>query len=237
MAFVKGYIATEEHRKRNSLAKMGSIPWNKGLSINLNPETNFKKGHAPWNKGKPGYKQPEGTGDKISSSVKKSWDGRRKLDHLRVCPCGNSFKPRCQTTRFCSVSCGIKGTARHNKPHTPETVRKMSESMKGKKTGSLAYQWIEDRSKLKDDRRNRKGQLSRDWVKRVKVRDGYCCKMANQDCKGQLESHHILPWKDYPELRYEINNGITLCSFHHPRKRSEELRLAPYFSNIIQMRG
>ena len=30
-----------------------------------------------------------------------------------------------------------------------------------------------------------------------------------------IRAHHILPWR-IVELRYNINNGITLCQFHHP---------------------
>lgn len=31
---------------------------------------------------------------------------------------------------------------------------------------------------------------------------------------GKVVAHHILPWKDYIELRHEVNNGITLCHYH-----------------------
>lgn len=91
--------------------------------------------------------------------------------------------------------------------------------------------WIADRSKLKvDDRRSLKNNC---WVEDCKIRDGFKCKINNKDCTGQLEVHHILSWKEYPELRHDINNGITLCHFHHPRKRAEEKRLAPYFENLL----
>lgn len=75
----------------------------------------------------------------------------------------------------------------------------------------------------------------RGWMKQVKDRDGWKCKIANPDCHGRLEAHHILGWKDYPELRYEINNGITLCLAHHPRKRAEEKRLAPFFTELVSV--
>lgn len=71
------------------------------------------------------------------------------------------------------------------------------------------------------------------WMKAVKNRDEWKCRIANVDCNGRLEAHHILNWRDYPELRYEINNGITLCQAHHPRKRAEEKRLAPFFMELV----
>lgn len=94
--------------------------------------------------------------------------------------------------------------------------------------------WIEDRNKLKiDDRRT---TSNKDWVMECKKRDGHKCKIGNKDCKGQLEVHHILSWKEYPDLRHDINNGITLCHYHHPKKRSEEKRLSPYFQDFLNLK-
>jgi hypothetical protein len=73
------------------------------------------------------------------------------------------------------------------------------------------------------------------WMKQVKNRDNWKCRMANKDCNGRLEAHHILNWIDYPELRYEINNGITLCHSHHPRRREEEKRLIPTFVELVSV--
>jgi len=66
---------------------------------------------------------------------------------------------------------------------------------------------------------------SKAWIKSVKLRDGHKCKIGNKDCSGKLEAHHILSWSEYPELRYQINNGITLCHFHHPRAGSVVIRI------------
>lgn len=73
----------------------------------------------------------------------------------------------------------------------------------------------------------------KEWRINVYRRDIFKCKMNNQDCKGRIEAHHILGWTKYPELRYEINNGITLCHFHHPRKREDEINLSPYFKELV----
>lgn len=74
-----------------------------------------------------------------------------------------------------------------------------------------------------------------EWRKQIKDRDGWKCRIANLDCDGQLEAHHILSWRDFPELRYKVNNGITLCRAHHPRKWAEEKRLAPYFQELVSV--
>lgn len=71
------------------------------------------------------------------------------------------------------------------------------------------------------------------WSRDVKNRDGWECRITNEDCFGRMESHHILPWRDYPELRYDLNNGITLCHQHHPRKATDEARLASVFQSLV----
>lgn len=106
---------------------------------------------------------------------------------------------------------------------------KMSNSHKGEK----AYQWIIDRTQLKKSDRNGKSPACVFWRNQVRLRDNNKCKISNSDCRGQLEVHHILPWKDFSELRYDINNGITLCHFHHPRKRVDETNLSPYFQELV----
>lgn len=53
--------------------------------------------------------------------------------------------------------------------------------------------------------------------------------------KGRLEAHHILRWVDFPKLRYEVNNGITLCHYHHPRKRVDEKSSINTFRKLIEI--
>jgi hypothetical protein len=73
-------------------------------------------------------------------------------------------------------------------------------------------------------------------MKGVKNRDGWKCRNSNLECSGRLVAHHILSWRASPELRYEVNNGITLCHFHHPHKRNDEMRLAPFFQELVTAR-
>lgn len=61
----------------------------------------------------------------------------------------------------------------------------------------------------------------RTWRKAVLDRDNWTC----QDCghkKTKLQAHHLKPWGPYPDLRYTISNGLTLCSpCHHARHRNQ----------------
>lgn len=105
-----------------------------------------------------------------------------------------------------------------------------------KNRGENHPRWVKDRTKLKrfnDDIKDRRSSAYVTWRKEVWLRDSFKCKIANPDCKGRIEAHHILSWRDYPELRYELKNGITLCQFHHPKKRDEEEKLSPYFQELV----
>lgn len=116
---------------------------------------------------------------------------------------------------------------------TEEAKKKIRESCRGEK----AYQWIKDRSQLKrynDTAKDRRSYAYNEWRLRVLIRDTGKCKMSNKDCEGRIEVHHILGFTEHPELRYDINNGITLCHFHHPRKRVEEVNLSPYFQELVK---
>ena len=53
------------------------------------------------------------------------------------------------------------------------------------------------------------------WREAVFKRDNFTCK----DCKtrGYLEAHHIKPFAWFPELRFAIDNGVTLCITCHAK--------------------
>lgn len=60
----------------------------------------------------------------------------------------------------------------------------------------------------------RGSSIMRSWRIKVYTRDDYKC----QDCGAkdiELNAHHIMSFAEYPELRFDINNGITLCKPCH----------------------
>lgn len=135
------------------------------------------------------------------------------------------------------INLGRKHTEEQNRNHAKVMTGRIS-VLKGKKRPNLSginnYRWIKDRTKLKryaDAARDRRSSAYRFWSQSIKNRDGWKCKMC--DSKEHLIAHHILGYKNYPELRYDINNGITLCHAHHPRKKVEEAKLLPYFQSLV----
>jgi len=57
------------------------------------------------------------------------------------------------------------------------------------------------------------------WREAIFVRDDWTC----QNCLkkgGKLHAHHILSFSKFPELRFAINNGITLCKECHKKTDS-----------------
>lgn len=60
----------------------------------------------------------------------------------------------------------------------------------------------------------RKKPAYKEWRIAVFERDNYTCAHCGK-VGGNLNAHHIKPYAEYPELRLDINNGITLCEECH----------------------
>ena len=56
-----------------------------------------------------------------------------------------------------------------------------------------------------------------EWRKEVLSRDKHCVV-----CGGDkhLHVHHLYGYKEYPDLRVDVNNGVTVCKFCHERYHS-----------------
>lgn len=53
------------------------------------------------------------------------------------------------------------------------------------------------------------------WRKSVFERDKYACVWCGDNKGGNLEADHIKPFAYFPELRFAIDNGRTLCKNCH----------------------
>ena len=50
----------------------------------------------------------------------------------------------------------------------------------------------------------------KEWRRKIFERDNYNCQICGEKGK-RLNADHILSWKNYPDLRYDLDNGRTLC--------------------------
>lgn len=111
--------------------------------------------------------------------------------------------------------------------HTEEAKRKISIGHTGKILSNETRKRISESSKKGEANHFWKGGVSKEkkykhyysfeyttWRRAIFERDGYRCQVCCQ-VGGYLTAHHIKSWAHYPELRYDINNGITLCESCH----------------------
>ena len=63
----------------------------------------------------------------------------------------------------------------------------------------------------------------KEWRRKIFTRDNFTC----QNCGirgGRLNAHHVASWVDYPDKRYDVDNGITLCVECHKKVRRERFK-------------
>ena len=115
------------------------------------------------------------------------------------------------------ISDGKKGrpNGRLGRKHTPATRALMSIISKERTPrGAAHYAWKGGTKVLKQG--DRGTAEYRAWRKAVFERDEYTCQICTfYTGGGNLQAHHIKSYADYPELRYAVDNGVTLCEYHH----------------------
>jgi len=82
--------------------------------------------------------------------------------------------------------------------------------------------------------RNYNDPVYSEWRKRVLSRDKYKCQMPNCNHKKYLQVHHITKWSSASMLRFEIDNGITLCVKCHKEVTRNEHFYEKMFSEIVR---
>lgn len=99
--------------------------------------------------------------------------------------------------------------ARIGKKESLKTRKKKSEALKGSKS----YLWKGGITQV--HQKIRQSLEYKLWRTAVFERDNYTCIWCGDNKGGNLEADHIKPFAYYPELRFAIDNGRTLCKPCH----------------------
>lgn len=153
----------------------------------------------------------------------------------------NNLHRRCFQCRHVKERKSLKGrtSSFRGKKHTQASKKKMSIARKGNQNRKgkpftpdqleyLRQQTIKATPRGKDHP-NWKGGMTREqyrdrygltpeyivWRRSVYQRDNYTCQHCGDSRGGNLNAHHIKEWSKYPDHRYELDNGITLCVTCH----------------------
>lgn len=178
------------------------------------------------NKGKP---MPEERKKKLSESIKRKWREPGFKEKMSKVMRGRKNAPMSEETKR-KIGLANKGRkpkwtlesrkklSEYNKrvgkrPPDP-TGRKLSEKTRRKISAShkkLVEQGIHHAwrgGRMNEGKKIRNSWAYREWKRKVKERDVVCVQCGSEK---ELQADHIKPASKFPELRYDINNGRTLC--------------------------
>ena len=164
----------------------------------------FKSGNSGYWLGK---KRPN-----LSQANNSKWVGD-KNNHICII-CSKEFRrpiPKSGKPKFCSMLCYGKSKVGQNK----------GEKNNRWKGGITPFNRSLRHSKQYDE-----------WRKAVYKRDYWTCQICKRHLK-QLVAHHIKTFEKYPELRFEITNGLTLCRACHCKIHAEN-RITDDFTKILR---
>ena len=150
------------------------------------------------------------------------WDGKDSRIEGVCAFCNNSFLSYGTYARkFCSRRCywdSLKGRP----PVAVIVDDKEKERRKQRMMGNKNPMW-----KGGDSDKERRNRNYKSWRIKVFKRDEYICQdcgyyNGNGDKRRDLNAHHLVPWIDSLELRYVVDNGVTLCVPCHIKRHQNK---------------
>jgi len=154
----------------------------------------FKKGHSQLNTGKTHFKK--GRHYSLATEFKK---GRKPTKEWREIM-KKKMKGNKNSVGRISPRKGVKLS-----DSTKEKIRIAAK----KRVGEMASNWKGDRAITPINKRIRVSLEYKLWRKSVFERDKYTCIWCGAG--GNINADHIKPFAYFPELRFAIDNGRTLC--------------------------
>lgn len=192
----------------------------------------FKKGHVPITKGKSCKvaKNCKGCGKSFEvypSAVGNYCSKKCQVEMLRIKNTGNKYREggapwnKGKTLHYDVWNKGkhpdyVQGENHpfYGKHHTEETKKKLALET-AKRFGEKCGSWKGGISRIYKSGYNSREYKS--WRESVFERDGYKCKGENCETVSSkyVTAHHIKSFAKFPDLRFEVSNGITLCEDCH----------------------
>lgn len=181
-----------------------------------------------------GYKLSDETRKKIGQANKISLIGKKQsAETIQKRVAKIKGKKRTSATKEKMRESAIKRKMKFGWIINPETVRKSIQAKKINVANGGTWHSIAARKKLSEALRGKKSHLwkggvtplnkkirtsfeYREWRRLVFKRDNFTCMNCGKR-GGNLEAHHIKSFSKHKELRFEINNGQTLCVECHKK--------------------
>lgn len=153
--------------------------------------------------------------------------------------CGKEFnKPPCHVKRVNHVYCSKECYDKAQQIYPDVTCKVCGKRFRAKNHSrhSTCSKECQREARKKEDNPNWRGGVTKsrkaymstieykNWRKAVFKRDNYTCLKCGKR-GGDLEAHHVKSWKDYPELRYDVINGETLCKDCHIKTYKKKRRV------------
>lgn len=110
---------------------------------------------------------------------------------------------------------GIRSN-RFGKKHTPEARAKIADATK-ERTARGENHYAYSHGRAQRNLSDRRSVEYKHWRDAVYVRDGYTCRHCGDNRGGNLQAHHQKSFAGHPELRFDVDNGITLCKSCHEK--------------------
>jgi hypothetical protein len=131
-----------------------------------------------------------------------------------------NFLAKVDTTKAsCVLDYMVKGILRHTTEQ--DDMERYSGISRFDDTKMVVLKQIQKKSIVPKIGKRKTGFLHQAWASLVKERDKKCTECGSV---YYLHAHHIKQYKSHPELRYDVNNGITLCGNCHRKWHSENGR-------------
>lgn len=226
--------------KRDKLGRFvkSYAPWNKGIPCREETKkklSKIQKARKISGVLNPFYgkKHSEKVRKKISQRTRESMQNQEIREKISLAHKGKHYSLRTEFKKGFkqpkewlekrSTSFKGKGNPFYGKKHSERVKKNLSKRF----CGEGSHFWKGGVSP--QNKKLRRSLKFRRWRELVFKRDNYTCQVcravSGEGKHMNLHPHHIKPFSDFLDLRFELDNGITLCKECHLKLHANKLNL------------